>query len=76
MNKLIETTLFMAENSVCDDKKLYSSVLCKRCVGRVFNNINLVCHSCVFNSFKNTNTIHGFDQVNSTIQLIASKQIP
>lgn len=76
MNKLIETALFMAENSICSQDTLYSSTFCKRCVGRVFNNINLVCHECVFNSFKHINIIDALDQVNSTIQLIASKQIP
>lgn len=76
MNKLIETTLFMAENSVCDDKKLYSSVLCKRCVGRVFSDTDLVCYSCVFNSFKNSTNFIQPNHITSAIQRMKSKKIP
>ena len=76
MNKLIATTIFMAENSVCDDNELHSSTLCRRCVGRVFNDQNLVCYNCVFNSFKASTNFPAANHINSTIQLIASKQIP
>ena len=73
MNKLIETTLFMAENSVCSEDKMYCNEVCNKCCIRVMEKQNLFCFMCVFNSWKYEKQ---FTNIIQTIQLITSKQMP
>ena len=75
MNKLIETTLFIAENSVCISKDMRSQ-FCTRCINSISQEVAIMCSLCVFNSRKHLDTCITSSRLNSTIQLIASKQIP